>query len=825
MVTTTRPPRGWLGWWLRWSWRDFRSRWIAIVAIALVLAIGTGVYAGLGSTAEWRRQSNDASFAALAMHDLRVTLSPGTFAEQGALLDAVASIDDADAVSAVTERLVVDSQVDTGPIDGTDSVLVPARLVGMTFQSTPTVDDVWVRDGIAPSGDATDDRAVLEAKFADQHGLPTEGTVLVAGDRAVTYTGLGLSPEDFFYEGPAGTIFAAGELAIMYLPIAAVQDISAHGGMVNDAVLVLVDGADRDAIETQLTEATAELGLSATVSTRDDADAVRVLYEDIDNDQRFWNALSALVLSAAALAAFNLINRIVEAQRREIGIGMALGVPRLQLAIRPMFVGVQVAVLGTVAGLVVGFLVGQAFANLLVSFLPLPDHRSPFQYDVYARAAVLGIVIPIAASALPVWRALRVEPIEAIRTGHLAAKANRLTGWTGRLRIPGSTLTQMPIRNVLRTPRRTVLTAVGVGAAITALVAVLGMVDSFGRTLAHGNAEFTKGNGDRVVVQLDTFYPADAPVVVAISDAPAVGDVDVGLRLPATALASEPDGNLDLLIEFVDLDRATWTPTIEEGAATGSTGNPGILLAHKAADDLEAQVGDTVIVRHPIRTETGGFAIADTSFVVAGIHSNPIRTFAFLDISAAAHFGLEGVVNVVQAYPADASTPTDVQRAVFGLPGVTSSQPVARISEAIDEALDQFLSFLIVTAGAVLVLALLIAFNATRITVEERRREHATMRAFGLPVRTVLGVVVKESAIIGAIATVIGLVGGTIFLRWMLASLTATTLPDVGIDLYLSPATILIAAIVGIASVAATPLLLVRRLQRMDLPGTLRVVE
>jgi putative ABC transport system permease protein len=99
------------------------------------------------------------------------------------------------------------------------------------------------------------------------------------------------------------------------------------------------------------------------------------------------------------------------------------------------------------------------------------------------------------------------------------------------------------------------------------------------------------------------------------------------------------------------------------------------------------------------------------------------------------------------------------------------------------------------------------------------------MRAFGLPVRTVLGVVIKESAIIGIIATFIGLVGGIAFLQWMLTSLTTTTLPDVGIDVYLSPTTILIAAIVGIASVAATPLLLVRRLQRMNLPGTLRVVE
>ena len=308
-----------------------------------------------------------------------------------------------------------------------------------------------------------------------------------------------------------------------------------------------------------------------------------------------------------------------------------------------------------------------------------------------------------------------------------------------------------------------------------------------------------------------------------MSDAPAVGAADPGLRLPATALG--PDENLDLLVEFVDLDQAIWSPTIIDGGARVDGNIPAILLARKAADDLDVQVGGTLTLRHPSRTDDGGFALTETEFAVAGIHANPIRTFAFLDLADSERFGLGGVANVLQAYPAADATRSDVQRAVFGLAGVTSSQPVARISEAIDEALDQFLSFLFVTASAVLVLALLIAFNATRITVEERRREHATMRAFGLPVRTVLGVVVKESVLIGIIATVIGIVGGVVFLQWMLTSLATTTLPDVGIDVYLSPATILIAAFVGILSVAATPLFLVRRLRRMDLPGTLRVVE
>ena len=792
--------------------------------ISLVLAIGTGVYSGLGSTAEWRRQSNDASFGMLAMHDLRVALSPGTFVAEDSLLDAMEGIDGASSIDAAAERLVVDSQVDTSRSAGQEGVLVSARLVGMSFGSDRPVDQVWLRDGTAPSTSEADEiHGVLEAKFADDRGLPTQGSVTVAGGHEITYTGLGISPEDCFYEGPAGTIFAEGELAILYLPLAATQDLAGRPGLVNDLVLTIADGADRDSIETQLAAALSDLGVSATVSTREDNDAVRVLYEDIDNDQRFWNALSALVLGAAALAAFNLVSRIVEAQRREIGIGMALGVPRRQLAVRPLLIGVQVAILGTIAGLGVGFGIGRAFGNLLESFLPLPANRTPFQFNVYAQAAMLGMIVPIAASALPVWRALRVEPIEAIRTGHLTAKTSRLTDWTGRLRIPGSSLTQMPLRNLFRNPRRAILTAVGVGAAITALVTVLGMLDSFNRTLDQGNDEFTKGDPDRVVVQLDTFYPSDSPIVTAISDASSVGRIDAGLRLPAAALSA--DGDVDLLVEFLDVDNAVWAPTIIEGTADINATGAGIVIAPKTADDLGVSVDDSVTLRHLMRGDDGEFTLGETEVIVSGIHANPIRTFAFLDLSSAGQFGLEGSVNLVQIYPADEATAADVQRSIFGLPGVTSSQPVARITQAIDKALDQFLSFFIVTAVAVLILALLISFNATRITVEERQREHATMRAFGLPIRNVLGLVIKESAIIGLAATVFGLAAGAVFLQWMLTSLATTTLPDVGIGLYISPTTILIAASVGIAAVAIAPVFLTGRLKHMDVPDTLRVME
>ena len=803
--------------WLRWSLRDLRQHWVAVVVIALVMAIGIGVYAGLGSTSTWRRLSNDESFAALDMHDLRVTLSPGTFIEEGRLLGALADLDDPAAVAAAAERLVVDSQIDAST--ETDAILVAARIVGMDVAGGAVVDGLWVRDGAPP--DESSSAGVLEAKFAEHWNLPVAGSVTGGGNRSVDYVGLGMSPEDFFYEGPEGSIFSEGDLAPLYLPLPTAQDVVGRVGSVNDLVITLVDGTDRDLVEAQLGDAVSRLGVSATLSTRDDATAFRVLYEDIDNDQQFWNMVAGLVLLAAGLAAFNLVSRIVEAQRREIGIGMALGVARHKLAIRPLLVGLQVGVLGTIAGVAVGLLVGQAFAGLLKSLLPLPEYRTPFQLGVFTQAAVLALIIPIVASAIPVWRAVRVEPIEAIRTGHLAAKTSRLTDLTRRWRLPGSSLTQMPVRNFLRTPRRTALTAVGVGAAIAALVAVFGMIDSFSRTIDQTADELTKDDPDRVLVQLDTFYPTDSDVVAAIVDDPAVGAADAGLRLPATAVATEAD-DLDLLVEIIDLDGAMWTPTIEE---TGGATEAGIVLAAKAAADLDVSIGDPMTLRHPARTDAGGFALVESEFTVTGIHANPLRTFAFLDAGQSDRFGLRGATNIVHTSPAPGADRADLQRALFELDGVTSSQAVAQIGEAFDSALDQFVGFLVITASAVLALAVLIAFNATRISVDERRREHATMRAFGVPVRSVMGVVVKEGVLVGAVATAIGLGTGAVFLRLMLRSLATRTIPDLEIESYISPATFITAVVVGIIAVSVAPLFLVRRVSRMDIPDTLRVME
>jgi putative ABC transport system permease protein len=806
------------GFWFRWSLRDLRTHWVAVVAIAVVIAIGTGVYAGLSSTSTWRRLSNDASFAAVNTHDLRAAAAPGTFVAEDELVGVVASLPSADQVESVTERLVFDSQLEATTDEG--DVLVSAKVVGGPLASG-AVDRVWVRDGSAPP--AGSGAAVLEAKFADYHGLRAEGTVTLAGDRTVGYTGLGVAPEDFYVTGPEGTVLGEADLATVYVHLADAQALLGRGPVVNDVVLRVAPDGDPARVERELRDVAAALpDLSLTVSDVNDADAYRVLYEDIDNDQQFFTAFAVLVLLAAALAAFNLVSRIVDAQRREIGIGMALGAPRWELSVRPMLVGAQIAVIGVIVGVGIGLLVGSAMQGLLESFLPLPEYRTPFQLGVFARAAALGVVIPLVASAWPVWRAVRVEPIEAIRTGHLSARPGRFTDLSRRLHLPGSSLSQIPLRNLLRTPRRTILTAAGIGVAIASLVTVLGMLDSFGRAIDAGGDEATRGDRDRVLVQLTTFRPIDDPDVAAIAADPAVGTADAGLRIPAVAL-DDGEEAFDLVIDGYDFDSSLWTPSLDVTGAGDPYG--GLVLARKAASDLGVDIGDTVRLRHPQQARDG-LRLVESDVAVSAIHGNPIRTFAYVGPETMTElFGSSDVTNLVSVTPAEPASRADLQRALFGMDAVASALPVARISEAFDEALEAFVGFLLVAAVAVLALALLIAFNAARITVEERRRDHATMRAFGLPVRSIMGVITKESIAIGLLATMVGVAVGTLMLEWMLRSLASRTLPDFGIDRYVAPSTMLWAAGVGVVAVTLAPFFLVRRIRTMDLPSTLRVME
>ena len=115
---------------------------------------------------------------------------------------------------------------------------------------------------------------------------------------------------------------------MLFTSLETAQQLAGRPGRVNDLVLELSPGVDPESAAREIEAAFAAVGHRARRdgdADRQDEDAYRVLYDDIEGDQQFWNILAGLILAGAAFGAFNLASRMVESQRREIGIGMAMG--------------------------------------------------------------------------------------------------------------------------------------------------------------------------------------------------------------------------------------------------------------------------------------------------------------------------------------------------------------------------------------------------------------------------------------------------------------------------------------------------------------------
>ena len=294
---------------LKWSSRDLCARWIQVAAIALVIAIGTGTYAGLTSTSVWRTMSNDASFAVTNMYDFRVQLSVGSFVSQGTLVDRLATSPLADSVREAEERLIISTQVSIDAPE--ETIIVPGRVVGVDVsEDGPHVNTLFPDLGrTLTAADAGSDVVMLERNFAKFYKLPSEGELRLSGNRILAYVGHALTPEFFLVMTEEGGLLAQANFAAVFTSLETAGRLVEEPGTVNDLVLTVTSGTNLEAFEMTLQSLFDDIGGNATPKIDDPS--YRVTTEDVEGDQLFYNILAVAIIGGAVFAAFNLILSLI----------------------------------------------------------------------------------------------------------------------------------------------------------------------------------------------------------------------------------------------------------------------------------------------------------------------------------------------------------------------------------------------------------------------------------------------------------------------------------------------------------------------------------
>ena len=121
-----------------------------------------------------------------------------------------------------------------------------------------------------------------------------------------------------------------------------------------------------------------------------------------------FTLFGVLGLVVAALGLYSVVAHDVSQRSHEIGVRMALGASRADVARLVVGSGMRQALAGVTLGIALSWVVSVRVADLLFETSP----RDPV---IYGGVVVLLLAVALAASLLPARRAARMDPIEVLR--------------------------------------------------------------------------------------------------------------------------------------------------------------------------------------------------------------------------------------------------------------------------------------------------------------------------------------------------------------------------------------------------------------------------
>jgi putative ABC transport system permease protein len=796
------------------AWRSLRARPLRSFLTAAGIALGVAVlFASLSAGATMDAAVNRAAADEIGHAAVRVD----ALEERGLSPAAVKAISGVAGVQIAAPALERKTYLAANPSRSPSAGLpAPVTMLGIDPVAEPQLHDLPLAAGLALSAGA-DKNALVTQTLASAEHVRVGDSITVNGGTSgpVAFEIVGIVSGD----GPLPD--ANGRL--VFVPLAAAQSLFDSTG-VTRVDLGTRSGTTPDELMGQLEASiTSEPYLLSRPS-----DLAASLNSETEGFRSTLLLVAAVVLFAGAFLIFNTLSMTVGERSREVGLLRAAGTTRSQVM---SFVLLQALGLG-VAGSAIGVALGVAMAAVTLSWVsstgPVALGAPDVSVGLALIALLIGIMVTLAASLEPAWRAGRISPVEALRRGPsgTAAGSARLrwlaivfgvlailalavwprgsasqtassplsaagSGVWGPLVVYGILLgavlvvplilgpvvriAGIPFRifrseerlarsSLARDRSRTALTA-------GALVVGLAMVVALG-TAAQGVRKIGASwlvetiPGSELLTSIRPVSPT-GPIPDQLAAVPGVKSVSpIGLfGVPFQGVRQEAAAIVGK--DYLDDRRLVFVAGggDPDTALTALDAGGSVIVPQSLAQASEIRVGDTL---------SFGTGPTDTRLRVVGIvaHSIPSQSqeAVLIGWADAASFGVAGADFFAVRY--ESGRESTAGAAVDSLATQYALEPadLSRIQGTVGDALDRIFRLLDALALTAVVIAGLGMVNTFSMSVLERVREIGVLRATGMTSRQVWGMVVLEAGILGIAGALVGaLIGvglGALLVVW-----------------------------------------------------------
>ena len=318
-----------------------------------------------------------------------------------------------------------------------------------------------------------------------------------------------------------------------------------------------------------------------------------------------------------------------------------------------------------------------------------------------------------------------------------------------------------PVRNVLRRWRGTLGMMVGVGIALSVAMTMLavsqGSLDYYTLDYQRSGANlYVATEGGTIIPVL----PSDRPGTIerargTLAQVRSWPEVTAAVGVMNWSMEREPEGRrrADAPAELVAVVGVDGDPTQIANMAVVTEGRwlrrPNeLVVGQRLSRDGGMPLGATVRLAGQSFTVVG---VAKLRGLGAGVSSDGV---AYMDYGAfQQRAGIGDVLNTIMVQSTD---PAQTQRRLDELGGLDAYTPAALVRQA-EQVNQASVGIRWVLVGLTLAIAALFVSNMLGRSVAERRLEFATLRAIGLPRRTILFTVGAEAVLISLVAGLLGI--------------------------------------------------------------------
>ncbi len=280
----------------------------------------------------------------------------------------------------------------------------PVTVLGVDPAAEPKLHDLPLASGRLLSATDGQDALVAETLAAEEHlavggSITLSGTV-AAGPQAFEIVGI--------LSGDGALPDAEGRLVIT--PLKSAQTLFDTTGVTR----VDIGAGARTTTDQLMVELEQSITTEPYLLSRE-SDIAASLRDEMADFRSALLLVAAVVLFAGAFLIFNTLSMTVSERWREWGLLRAAGATRSQIM---SLVMLQALILG-IGGSALGILAGVGLAGLTLGWVrstgPITLAAPTIPLDAMLLAAGIGLVVTLAASLEPAWRAGRIAPAEALR--------------------------------------------------------------------------------------------------------------------------------------------------------------------------------------------------------------------------------------------------------------------------------------------------------------------------------------------------------------------------------------------------------------------------